>query len=159
MRFLDSLFSSETKSSNEKRLVDCVAKTDDSDIGVFANIMNDLGSYVEKVRNNDTNMRKMAYAYARRIAAAGLCAQGVWGQKEYDYTLTLFHSMQQVTEHSVEFQEKAAAQATEYIQSYDSRLDKQLLMVLVVIASEDASTVQKLGKNLSVDEIIKKLKK
>lgn len=154
MGFLDSLFSSEAKSSNEKRLVDCVKKIDDSDIGVFANVMNDLGSYVDKVGNNDTNIRKMAYAYARRIAAAGLCAQGVWGQEEYDYTLTLFHSFQQTTEHSVEFQEKAAAQAAEYIQSYDSRLNKKLLMSLVVVASSDASKAKTNGKFFSVDKLI-----
>lgn len=154
MGFLDNLFSSGTKSLNEKRLIECVDKIDKQD-SVFVNVMNDLGSYVERVGDNDTNMRKMAYAYARRIAAAGLCAQGIWGQEEYDYILTLFHSFQQMTEHSVEFQEKAAAQAVEYIQSYDMRLNRHILMSIVTLMSQDASRAKNNGKVFSVDEIIK----
>ena len=46
--------------------------------------MDDLGEYTKKAEFNDSKMRQMAYAYARRTAAAGLCAQGVWGQEEFD---------------------------------------------------------------------------
>lgn len=154
MNFLDSLFTSETKSSNEKKLIDCVEKIDDSNFGVFTNIMNDLGSYVDKVGNNDTNMRKMGYAYARKMAAAGLCAQGIWGQEEFDYTCTLFKSFQLSTEHTVEFQENAAAQAIELIKSYDPRLTKELQVAITSVMMQDASIAKNYGKIFTVDEII-----
>ena len=154
MEFLDSLFSSNKKTTNEKRLVDSVEKIDNSEDEVFIKIMNDLGTHIEQVGMNESNMRKMGYAYARRLAAAGLCAQGIWSQEEYDYTMTIFHSFQQMTEQSVEFQEKAGAQAMEYIQSYDSRLDKRLLMGLVAVASDDASNAINKGIYFSLDDLV-----
>ncbi len=168
MGLLDSLFSSQTKKSNEKKLVDCVEKIDDSDYGVFVNVMNDLGSYVDKVGNNDTNMRKMAYAYARRAAAAGLCAQGIWGQEEFDYIYTFFQSLQQNTanemqqskyEDTIKFQEEAAAQAIELIESYDTRLTKDLQMLITAMMMDDASKAKNTGADFSVDEIIEMFQK
>ncbi len=108
MGLLDSLFQSKTTSSDNKRLVHCVEKIDDNDYGVFVNIMNDLGSYVERVGSKEDKLRQMAYAYARRMAAAGLCAQGIWGQEEFDYTYNLFKTFQLSTGQTVEFQEKAS---------------------------------------------------
>lgn len=156
MKFLDSLFKSKTGSTydNDSRLIECVEKVDQSENDVFVNIMNDLGTYIERVGEDEDNLRKMAYAYARRIAAAGLCAQGVWGQEEYDYTYTLFQSFQQMTGHSVEFQEKASEQATEFIQSYDSRLNKKFLMSLVAIVTNDASLAKRKGIYYNVDDLL-----
>ena len=158
MGFLDKLFKANNGSSDKNtRLAHCVDKLDKQE-NIFVNVMNDLGSYVEQVGENDTNLRKMAYAYARRIAAAGLCAQGIWGQEEYDYILTIFHSFQQMTEHTVEFQEKASAQAVEYIQSYDARLDKKFLLSLVAVASSDASKAKNCGTIFSVEDLIRAFK-
>lgn len=156
MGFLNNLFNSNNSSVNynDKRLVHCVDKVDTSDGGVFINIMNDLGTYIERVGEKETKLRKMAYAYARRITAAGLCAQGTWGQDEFDYTYNIFQAFQQATEHSVEFQKAAAEQATEFIQSYDPRLNKQFLMNLVGVMARDASLAKNKGAFYNVDDLL-----
>lgn len=155
MGFLDKLFKANNGSSDDNtRLVHCIDKLDKQE-NIFVNVMNDLGTYIERVGNNETNLRKMAYAYARRIAAAGLCAQGTWGQDEYDYTFKLFQSFQQLTEHSVEFQEKAAEQAVELIQSYDARFNKKILMNLVAVMSKDASLAKSSGAFYDVDDLLR----
>ena len=111
MGFLDSLFTSETNDTfkTEKKLVDCVDKVEDSEYGLFVNIMNDLGSYIDKVGEDEDKLRMMAYAYARRFAAAGLCAQGAWDREAFDYTYNLFKSFQINTGQSVEFQKNACS--------------------------------------------------
>jgi len=162
MGFLDNLFTSKTN-NNEKRLVDCVEKIENSEYGVFVNIMNDLGKYIEKIGENDSQMSKMAYAYARRMAAAGLCAQGIWGQEEFNYTNTVFQSFQQSTAYNmnqleyqdtIKFQEEAAEQATELIQSYDSRFDKKTLMTMTTVMMRDASRAKNSGKIFTINDLL-----
>ena len=155
MSLLDSLFkSNSSKYTDDKKLVECVNKITESEYGIFATIMDDLGEYINRVGENDTNMRKMSYAYARRLSAAGLCAQGIWGQEEYDYTMNIFHSFQQTTEQSVEFQETAGGQAIEYIQSYDSRLNKQTLHGIVAAISNNPSFAKNNGRVIDYDKTI-----
>ncbi len=159
MGLLDSLFQSKTTSSDNKRLVHCVEKIDDNDYGVFVNIMNDLGSYVERVGSKEDKLRQMAYAYARRMAAAGLCAQGIWGQEEFDYTYNLFKTFQLSTGQTVEFQEKASEQAIELIESYDSRLTQEIQAVITSMIMQDASRAKNIGKIFSVDELLDIIRK
>lgn len=164
MGFLDNLFISEEKeSTGEKRLVDCVDKITNSDFGLFANIMDDLGAYINKVGNNEEPSRMMAYAYARRVAAAGLCAQGIWGQEEYDYTYNFFLSIQQNVaqqlgqlnyESTIKFQEDAAEQASELIMSYDSRFTREITMKIATVITEDASKAKSTGEFFNIDEIV-----
>ena len=159
MGFLDNLFIAETKNTNEKKLVDVVEKIDSGENGLFVSAMNDLGSYIDKVGETDSNMRKMAYAYARRTAAAGLCAQGIWGQEEFDYTYNIFKSFQQMTEQTVEFQELAGAQALEFIASYDPHFKKELQHAIVAMMMQDASKAKNLGIIYTIDQLLDILKK
>ncbi len=159
MGLLDNLFSlkeniQDTKSTDNIKLVNAVQKIDKAEGGVFVNIYNDLGTYIENAGIHENDLRKMAYAYARRAAAAGLCAQGIWGEQEYSYSLTLFQSMQQLTGQSIAFQEEAYVQAIELIQSYDSRLNKELISGIVSMIGNDASLAQKNGMFFSVDELL-----
>jgi hypothetical protein len=101
----------------------------------------------------------MAYAYARRAAAAGLCAQGIWGQDGFDQSLTMFHALQQSTEHTVEFQKKAAEQSIELFQSYDSRLNKEFVYPLTQLMMSHASRAKDSGKYFSVEELMEILSK
>lgn len=155
MGLLDSLFTSSKKENKEdKKLLDCVKKIENSEYGIFVNIMNDLGNYIEEVGKEENPLRLMAYAYARRITAACLCAQGIWGQEEYDYTYNLFLSFQQTTGQTIEFQEDAAAQASELIISYDSRFNKDILMKITSVMTEDASRAITNNKSFSVDDLL-----
>jgi len=163
MGFLDNLFSSSqsNKKSEKLRLIECVKKNDFSDGGVFVNLYNDLGTYIESAGEHEDSLRKMAYAYARRCAGAGLCAQGIWGEEELSYNLKIFHSFQQLTGQTVEFQETAAAQSIELIESYDSRLKKELVhgIVSMIENSNNPSLAKENGRILTVDELIEMFKK
>jgi len=121
------------KKDDSVKLVTVVKKIDNGEHGVFAKIQNDLGSYIAEVGENEKNLRKMAYAYARRASAAGLYLQGIWERKDYAYTFTMFKKFQQVTEQSVEFQNEAAQQSAELLESYDPRLTRELISIMIAI--------------------------
>lgn len=156
MGILDDLFNSEKEDiyKDDARLVDCVEKIDESEDCVFCNIMNDLGTYIDRVGLDESKLRQMAYAYARRTAAAGLCAQGSWGKEEFDPSLNMFYSFQQTTGQTVEFQKRAADQSIELFQSYDSRLDKKFLYPMTEMVMSDASRVKNSGKIFFIDELL-----
>ena len=159
MGFLDDLFSEEKQErESEKRLVDCLEKLDvlqNPDSGVFANLMNDLGTYIERVGLGEDKLRMMSYAYARRSAAAGLCAQGAWGQEEMEYQQKMFLSMQQSTGQTVEFQKLASYQAMELMQSYDPRFNQSLVSSIVSLMLSDTIELPKdAGIFRTYDEVI-----
>lgn len=113
------------------RLVSVVKKLDCGDDGIFARIQNDLGSYIAEVGEKEDALRQMAYAYARRVSGAGLFLQGIWSREDYAYIFTMFSKFQQTTQQSkniesgsqqcINFQNEAAKQAAELLQSYNSR--------------------------------------
>jgi len=111
----------------EKRLIHVIKKKNNLHEGIFANINNDLN---ESISIDSPQMIKMAYAYARRTAAAGLYLQGIFTYEDYCHASMMFRVYQRVTGHTVEFQEEAASQAFEYIYSYDKRLDRKFLISL-----------------------------
>jgi len=158
MGLLNNLFTSNDKGINKngKQLIDFVDKIDDPEKGAFANIMNDLGSYITKVGKGEDKLRKMAYGYARRTAAAGLCAQGVWGQQDFDYTCNVFFALQQETGQTVEFQETANNQAIQLIKTYDPRLSRELQNALVIFMCKDASEAKRLSTFMSYNDVIEK---
>jgi hypothetical protein len=118
--------------SDRSRLVDLVAKNENSIHGIFVNINNDLGDFIEANEDCD-DLLKMAYAYARRTAAAGMFIQGVIDREVYDYVSQNFKNFQLATDHTVEFQESACRQAEELIESYTDLFDKESLGVLVTL--------------------------
>ena len=119
------------KKDDSVRLTEVVKKIDNGEHGVFARIQNDLGSYIAEVGEDERNLRKMAYAYARRASAAGLYLQGIWERKEYAYSFTIFKKFQQVTEQTKEFQNEAAQQSAELLESYDPRLTHEFIAMMV----------------------------
>lgn len=114
------------------KLIDVVKKTNDLDEGVFANINNDLN---ESITQDYDVMILMAYGYARRTVAAGLYLQGVFNRANYEQASNIFKSLQIRTGQSVEFQEEAASQALELLQSYDYRLDKELISTITSVVA------------------------
>lgn len=111
--------------NKELRLIDIVKKVNDLEEGVFANINNDLN---ESIAENHDIMILMAYGYARRVVAAALYLQGVFNRENYMQASNIFRSLQVKTGQSVEFQEYAAEQATEFLKSYDYRIDKNFIV-------------------------------
>lgn len=94
----------------------------------------------------------MAYAYARRTAAAGLYYQNIFTHDQFMYVHSIFQAYQFNTGHTVEFQEEANDQALEFLQSYDSRLTKQVTALLVAGALTAGSHNQRPGAPInSVD--------
>ncbi len=156
MEFLNNLFKKNKSIEEEKSLVHYVEKLDKQE-SIFINIMNDLEKYIEKSGMKSTNIHKMAYAYARRSAAAGLCIQGIWGEEEYIYTCNIFLNFQQITEHSIEFQEKAADQAVELFQSYDSRFTRKVFARLSAIVNLNPNITKEKGEYIDVNTILKLL--
>jgi hypothetical protein len=158
MGFLDNIFkpNKSTLRKDNSRLVECVQKIDQSDGGVFVNLYNDLGIYIERVGLDEDNLRKMAYAYARRATGAGLCAQGIWGEKELSYNLKIFNASQQITGKSIEFQEAAYEQAIELILSYDARLNKEMMSGIVHLmeSSDNPSQAQNSSRIFTIDELL-----
>lgn len=114
----------------ELKLIDVVKKINDLDEGVFANINNDLN---ESINENHDIMILMAYGYARRTVAAALYLQGIFSRENYLQASNIFKSLQIQTGQSVEFQENAATQAIELLQSYDFRINKNFISQITVI--------------------------
>ena len=116
---------------NERRLINYVSKTHNNAYGIFAEISDDLGDLkIPEV----PPMIQMAYAYARRAAAAGLYYQNIFTNEQFMYVQSIFKAYQFSTGHTVEFQEAACAQSQEFLQSYDRRLTKQASGLLVAAA-------------------------
>lgn len=135
-------------SDNELRLIDVVKKISNLHEGVFANINNNLGEHFSQGNvSRSSPIILMAYAYARRTAAAGLFLQGVFDRGTYKIASSTFTAMQLHTGHTVEFQEEAGRQAEELLVSYDSRLDK-LTSGLITMMVEQYKTPERYdGKN------------
>jgi hypothetical protein len=114
----------------KKRLVSLVKKIENSEHGVFININNDLGCFIENNIECDP-LLKMAYGYARRFAMAGLYLQKLAESEDYNHVVNMFKGLQQLTDGSVKFQEKAVDQAVELIQSYSNLFDRKSIKFLV----------------------------
>lgn len=132
-----------------RRLIDYVPKTHKNAFGFFAEASDDLGDLkIPEV----PPMVQMAYAYARRTAAAGLYYQNIFTHDQFMYVHSIFQAYQFNTGHTVEFQEEANDQALEFLQSYDSRLTKQVTALLVAGALTAGSHNQRPGAPInSVD--------
>lgn len=140
-----------------KRLVDVVVRSNNLAEGTFGNISNDLGDSIE---NYTTPMLQMAYAYARRSAAAGLFLQGIFSRNMFDHVQQVFQAFQLNTGHTAAFQEKAAAQANELLQSYDPRLTKDVVGFMTSMVVHNQTPEQYNGKYyLPYETVIKNLEK
>ena len=142
-------------SDNELRLIDVVKKISNLHEGIFANINNDLGEYFTQGNvSRSSPIVLMAYAYARRTAAAGLFVQGVFDRGTYKIASSTFTAMQLHTGHTVEFQEEAARQAEELLGSYDSRLDKLTIGLITTMVEQYKTPERYDGKNHTPYEVV-----
>lgn len=122
--------------SSKETLISVVKLREDHDWGLFANIMNDLGEYAKEYAENDQQyniLRLMAYAYARRTAAAGLYLQGYLDRENYNHVSKFFKAIQQTTGFSREFQIEAAQQAIEYLLQYNPKLDNLMISQITTV--------------------------
>lgn len=104
------------KPKAEPKLLDFVPKKMDTGF-IFWNIMDDLGHAASSIMASTPHV-KMSYAYARRSAAAALYIQGLFQRADYEHAVAMFKGLQYQTGHTVEFQEAAAADASEFLKSY-----------------------------------------
>lgn len=128
-----SLFSFRKKKPKES-LGAIVPKTHSTGF-VFVDATNDLGEAADTIMKS-SNLLKMAYGYARRAAAAALYIQGIADEQQFQHVFAMFKSLQLQTEHSVEFQEAAGAEATVFLQRYHPSISSMFLGFLLKIAME-----------------------
>jgi hypothetical protein len=102
--------------SSEPRLLEVVRKTMDTGF-VFWNISDDLGHSAKEIMSS-TPLVKMSYGYARRSAAAALYIQGLFDKANYEHAVAMFKGLQSQTGQTVEFQEAAATDASDFLKSY-----------------------------------------
>ncbi len=122
--------------NTETKLIDVIKKQSNSG-NAFTDINNDLGAYVDENKDCEP-LIMMAYAYARRSAAAALCLQRIVDKDQYDYVYQIFKALQLSTGQTKEFQVEAANQARELIYSYTNLFSKDALNAMVVMV-EDGS--------------------
>ncbi len=144
------------KCKKNLRLEDLVEKKYNTKEGVFVNIMNDLAKFSSSDNLTD-KLVKMSYAYARRTSGAGLYLQGILTRDDFNYQQMMFQIFQQKTEHSVEFQEKAAEIANNFLLSYDARLTRNMISLITILALKDTFIHRKdipEGAYMLYDELI-----
>lgn len=122
------------KSSIEPMLADFVNKTMDTGF-VFWDINDDLGHSTEEIFKSTPHVI-MSYAYARRGAAAALYIQGLLDKDGFSHVESIFKNLQQQTGHTVEFQERAAADSLVFMQGYHHSISSLFVKKVIQIARE-----------------------
>lgn len=120
---------------NNSSLIDMVKEKDDSGYGGFVRLNNDLALFVDDYKQKDP-LIMMAYAYARRIAVAGMFFQGLAGKDLFDYVYDIFKNYQASTGVSVDFQEQAAAQAVELALKYLPEMNRDHIRLMTGLAAQ-----------------------
>ena len=118
----------------EATLLSVVRKTMDTGF-VFWNISDDLGHSCKEIMSS-TSLVKMSYGYARRSAAAALYVQGLVDKASYEHVVAMFKALQSQTGQTVEFQEAAAADASEFLRSYHYLISSFFEKKTIQIANE-----------------------
>ena len=148
MSLFNEINNSSTNNGKESSLVSLIEKRNNTDYGAFADIIGDISDCFGHVHAHDTmdvsferhadidDLTKMAFGYANRAVVAGAIIQGAYQIEIYDIAKSIFQILQLTTNHSKEFQIEAAAQAQEFVASYDPRLSADLMGLMVqMIAS------------------------
>lgn len=123
------------------RLIEVLSRNNTTDLGPFEDLNRDLANYIEKNFETCDPMIKMAYGYARRVAMTGLYFQGIVGQNVVNHVQDIFVGLQKMTGQTIDFQRKAAIQATEVLQSYVPRLTREHERALLLYAREATTAV------------------
>jgi len=138
------------------RLNEVVERKARTELGAFEDLNRDLGSFIEVNFETCDPVVKMAYAYARRTAVAGLFFQGIIGENAVKHVQDVFQGLQQLTGQTIAFQREAAQQATEIVGSYVSALDSKRELVLLNYAREGVTAIQ-LASTEALDFVIDEL--
>lgn len=97
----------------------------------------------------------MSYAYAARTCSAGLYLQGY---VDRDFVLdshSKFQEFQRDTDHSISFQEQAADISLEFLQRFDSRLDRESIGIILRLAlNQNTYSQYEQGISLPFEEVI-----
>ncbi len=154
-----------------KNFASIVKKKEKSEWGIFVDIQNDLGEYLYELGDNlvinnldededslpikeEHKLNYMAYGYARRVSAAGLYLQGIWGDEDFSRINDIFKSIQYDTNHTEKFQTEAFKQSVELLQSYDSRFTEKFIKTIVTSVDEKLVPCAKdFNKNYTADYI------
>ncbi|PIT79081.1 hypothetical protein [Limnohabitans sp. JirII-31] len=118
----------------EVSLLGVVTKTMDTGF-VFWNVNDDLGHSSQAIMGS-TPLIKMSYGYARRSAAAALYIQGLLDKAGYEHAVAMFKALQRQTVHTIEFQESASADASEFLKSYHYLISSLFEKMVIQIANE-----------------------
>ena len=102
---------------------------------VFWDINDDLGKSCEAIMSSSKSVQ-MAYAYARRSAAASLYLQGIFPKDALAHVQAFFKSLQVQTEHTVEFQRRAFLDSIEFMQTYSHLITSFFVKKVMSIAGE-----------------------
>lgn len=122
------------RQKEEVRLTDIVPKQTKSGY-VFWDINDDLGKSCEEIMQS-TPAVKMAYAYARRAAVAGMYLQGIVTKEVYDHVAVVFKSLQLQTGQTVEFQRQAFLDSIEYMQTYSPFITSFFVKIMSPMVQE-----------------------
>lgn len=134
-----------------KRLVEIVEKRHSLVEGIFANINNDLN---DSIKEDHNIMILMAYGYTRRTVAAGLYLQGIFSRVAYEQASNIFKSLQLKTGQSIEFQEEAANQSNELLQSYNNELTRNFTTKITsIVELNQVESPYEYNKQFTVEEI------
>lgn len=128
------MFTKKPNQSSEPKLEDIAKKVFHTGY-IFDEINGDLGAVADEIAKSSKRIF-MAYGYARRSAAAALYIQGHFDKEAYDYVHSIFKSIQLSTEHSIEFQEQASADAIAYIQTYHPIINNIFINTMISIAQD-----------------------
>lgn len=154
----EGTITSANPNSNES-LVSLVKKAENSQYGIFAEINNDLGDFINNNENCSPEL-KMSYAYARRFAVAGLYLQGLVEKELYDHVKTIFVGIQNSTGQSIDFQESACNQAVDLVKSYTNLFSENDIRYIVFLV-ENGIDKSGIGEELipveKLSYIIKKM--
>ena len=139
-----------------KRLVELVERKASTALGPFEDLNRDLGAFIEKNHETCSPMVKMAYAYARRTAMAGLFFQGIVGENVVKHVQDIFQGLQNLTGQTIDFQREASSQADEIVMSYVPRATEEHTRVLVNFAREGVTAIKMAntaGIDFDIDEL------
>ena len=125
------------------KLSDLVNKVTDTGY-IFWNINDDLGHAAGVVMQSSPEVR-MTYGYTRRTAVAALYIQGLASKDTFDHVCGIFRALQQQTGHTVEFQEKAGAESTKFMQDYHYLITGLFERKIIQIAREYDVQSQRIG--------------
>lgn len=147
------MFTKKLNQSSELKLEDIVKKVFHTGY-IFDEINGDLGAVADEIAQSSKRIF-MAYGYARRSAAAALYIQGHIDKEAYDYVHSIFKSIQLRTEHSIEFQEQASADAIAYMQTYHPIINSIFIKTMISVAQDYEIPPGYLDDDDLIEEVLK----